>query len=170
MPVTGTLVRPGALPHIGSVDFTKEDMQLHRRHALSLVLAAPFLIRASDAQAESTRYKIRELYNKDRSFSDLANGSVGQRISMEGFMAPPLKANSNFFVLTKLPMSVCPFCESEAEWPRDILAVYTKRVVDVIPFNIKIETRGVFEIGPYTDPDTGFVSMARLMDSSFERA
>ena len=70
-------------------------------------------------------------------------------------------------VLTKMPMAVCPFCESEAEWPNDILAVYTKRIVDVSPFNVKITTTGVLETGAYRDPDTGFVSMVRLTDASY---
>jgi len=48
-------------------------------------------------------------------------------------------------------VAVCPFCESEAEWPNDILAVYTKRIVDVSPFNVKITTTGVLETGAYRD-------------------
>jgi hypothetical protein len=63
-------------------------------------------------------------------------------------------------------MAVCPFCETEAEWPSDILAVYTKRVVDVVPFNVKIETAGILQLGAYRDPDTGFLSMVRLTGAS----
>ncbi len=84
-------------------------------------------------------------------------------------MAPPLKAETRFFVLTARPMSVCPFCETEAEWPEDILAVYAKRVVRVIPFNVGIMTTGQLELGSYTDPDTGFVSRVRLADAVYER-
>ena len=80
---------------------------------------------------------------------------------------PPLKAESKFFVLTKMPMAVCPFCETEAEWPNDILAVYTKRIVDVIPFNKKITVSGVLELGGYRDPETGFLSMVRLSDANY---
>ena len=66
------------------------------------------------------------------SFSDLAQELAGERVAVQGFMAPPLKAEAHFFVLTKTPMAVCPFCETEADWPDDILAVYTKRVIDVV--------------------------------------
>ena len=81
--------------------------------------------------------RLRDLYNKDLSFSDLALSLEGEHIAVDGFMAPPLKAESNFFVLTKKPMAVCPFCESEAEWPDDILAIYTKRTVKVIHISVK---------------------------------
>ncbi len=111
--------------------------------------------------------KIRNLYNKDRSFSDLAQSLEGERILLEGYMAPPLKAEARFFVLTKMPMSVCPFCETEAEWPDDILAIYTKRVVDVISYNVRIQCQGVLELGSFRDDETGFLSLVRLSDATY---
>lgn len=122
------------------------------------------------ASAADAPLKLRTLYNKDRSFSNLAHSLEGTRVSVGGYMAPPLKADSQFFVLTKIPMAVCPFCETEAEWPRDILAIYTKRIVDVVAFNSKIVTRGVLELGTFKDPETGFVSRARLVDAVYERS
>lgn len=122
---------------------------------------APAIARASDAPL-----KLRDLYAGD-GISDLAQSFEGKRITVQGFMAPPLKAQMRFFVLTKLPMSVCPFCESDAEWPNNILAIYTKRVVEVVPFNVRIESRGILELGSYTDPETGFVSLVRLADSTY---
>jgi hypothetical protein len=127
-------------------------------------LASPTLALAADGPI-----KLRDLYNKDRSFSDLADSLKGRDVTLEGFMAPPLKADSRFFVLTKMPLTVCPFCEPDTEWPRDILAIYTRRVVEVIPFNVRILTSGTLELGPYTDPDTGFWSMARLGNARYER-
>ena len=140
---------------------------MNRRRTLALatgLLAAPSVLRAGTAPV-----KIRDLYNKDRTMSDLALSLVDARTTFEGFMAPPLKAESRFFVMTKMPMSVCPFCETSAQWPDNILAVYTKRIVDVVPFNVGIETRGVLEIGEYRDPETGFVSMVRLADATYGR-
>jgi hypothetical protein len=140
-----------------------------RRTFLCSTLAAPALL-SSRAWAQDTVLKIRDLYQKGGGMSDIATTGVGTRLGVEGYMAPPLKAQSSFFVLTKIPMAVCPFCETEAEWPGDILAVYTKRVVDVLPFNVRIETRGVLELGSYRDPDTGFVSLVRLSDATFHKA
>ncbi|MBE3639481.1 hypothetical protein [Mangrovicoccus algicola] len=140
-------------------------MRPDRRAFLTAALAAPVLLRP--ALAADARVRLRDLYDKDGSFSDLAGQLEGSRISVTGFMAPPLKAESRFFVLTKMPMAVCPFCETEAEWPDDILAVYTKRIVDVVPFNVNIDARGVLELGSYKDPETGFLSMIRLGDASY---
>ena len=44
---------------------------------------------------------------------------VGQRVTLPGFMAPPLKPEPDFFVLTRTPTSTCPFCTSGADWPVD---------------------------------------------------
>lgn len=140
-------------------------MTLLTRRTVTLGLAAlPLAARAED----EALIKLRDLYNRDQSFSDLALGLEGQRIRVEGYMAPPLRADARFFVLTKMPMSVCPFCETEAEWPDDILAIYTKRTLRVLPFNVPLVSRGVLELGSYTDPDLGFLSRVRLMDATYE--
>ncbi|MFV0358576.1 hypothetical protein [Tropicimonas sp.] len=138
---------------------------MKRRQFLALSALLPLAPGALRAAGDDL-IKIRDLYNKNLSLSPLARSAEGTRIRVEGFMAPPLKAESTFFVLTKKPMAVCPFCETEAEWPNDILAIYTKRVVDVKPFNVKIVTSGTLETGAYKDPDTGFLSMVRLVDAT----
>lgn len=113
--------------------------------------------------------KVRELYNKDMSFSDLARKHEGHEISVYGFMAPPLKTESTFFVLTKQPMSVCPFCETDADWPGDILAIYGKKTIRSIAYNVPIITTGILELGSYTDPELGFVSQVRLLEAEYKR-
>ena len=144
---------------------------MHRRLFLAapLILAAPALIAPGAAHADEP-IRMRDLYNKDLSFSDVALGNEGKRITVSGFMAPPLKAESEFFVLTKRPMAVCPFCEPGMPWPDDILAVYARRVVQVIGFNIPILTEGVLELGDYVDPELGFASKVRLTDAAYRRA
>jgi hypothetical protein len=122
------------------------------------------------ARSREQLLRVRDLYEKDMGFSELAQDLAGQRIDVQGFMAPPLKAESRFFVLTRRPMAVCPFCEAEADWPDDILAVYTKRVIDVVPFNVLVLTQGVLDLGGFKDPATGFVSRVRLIDSTYARA
>ncbi|WP_339756772.1 hypothetical protein [uncultured Hoeflea sp.] len=143
---------------------------MKRRHFLAGALSVPaFPVISLPALAEDT-IKLRDLYNKDLSFSDYALARESQRVSISGFMAPPLKAESTFFVLTNRPLAVCPFCETEAEWPDDILAIYAKRVIEVISFNTRIVVRGKLELGAFTDPDTQFVSRVRLVDAVYERA
>lgn len=140
-------------------------MIISRRTVLGGSLSLPF-IGAGRALADEPM-KIRELYGKLYESREAADALIGQRITLEGFMAPPLKANAAFFVLTKMPMAVCSFCDSEADWPSDILAIYTKRRLRVLPYDVKIQARGVLEVGSYKDPDTGFVSLLRLMDATY---
>jgi len=139
------------------------------RATAGATLAAPFLATAAAAAGEP-QVRLRDLYNNDMSFTPFAEAHESQRVAIEGFMAPPLKAESNFYVLTNRPMAVCPFCSDEAEWPDDILAVYAQRIVNVIPFNVRIISRGVLELGTYTDPELGFVGRVRLQDAVQERA
>ncbi len=144
-----------------------------RRRALARVVAlvlAPAVSGIVRAERPAGEIRLRELYEKDGSFSVLAQERAGERVDVSGFMAPPLKADAAFFVLTKRPMTVCPFCSDEAEWPRDILAVYTVRTVRTIAFNIPLVASGRLELGTHTDPDTGFVSRVRLVDASVARA
>lgn len=141
---------------------------MDRRNFLVLSPALLLLPRIAAAQ-EGGSTRLRDLYNKDRSFSDLALGSEGKRISVDGFMAPPLKAETAFFVLTKMPMAVCPFCEPGQTWPDDILPVYTRRIVEPIPFNVPMRSSGILEIGDYIDPETGFFSKLRLTEAIYER-
>ena len=137
---------------------------LNRR---TLCLFSIFTVMTSPLRALEEVTKLRDLYKKNLTFSDLALNLEGQRITVNGFMAPPLKVDTNFFVLTKMPMSVCPFCETEADWPDDILAVHTKRIVKVLPFNLKIEVQGLLELGTEKDAETGFVSRVRLIDATY---
>ncbi len=141
---------------------------MDRRHFLVGLGATAAL--GAPAFAATDTVRMRDLYNKDQSFSDFATANEGRRLSVRGFMAPPLKAEATFFVLTKRPMAVCPFCESSADWPLDILAVYTKRTLNVVPFNVPIVTDGTLALGAFTDPETGFVSKIRLMDATYARA
>jgi hypothetical protein len=86
----------------------------------------------------------------------------GKEVAMEGFMAPPLKPTLNFFVLTRVPMSVCPFCSSDADWPYDIVAVHLREKVTALPFDRPLRVEGRLELGTKVDPETGFVSLVRI--------
>ena len=98
-------------------------------------------------------------------FSDRARLLVGRSATMAGFMAPPLKAEADFFVLTREPLSMCPFCSSDAEWPPDIVVAYLRRAAQPAAPNEVIEVTGTLELGSWTDPASGFVSQARLRDA-----
>lgn len=156
-----------------STALTNTKPNLRRRGFISaaagVVAVSALGIDTVTATDGASPIRLRVLYNKDGSFSDIANAVSGARIDVTGYMAPPLKAEASFFVLSNRPMTVCPFCESDADWPDDILAVYTKRQLKVIPFNVKITVRGVLELGGEKDTDNGFYSRIRLSDATYRR-
>lgn len=150
-----TAMKPGAIP---------------RRALLGAAAAAPLLLSARLAfGAEPLGFD--ELYKGfgvlGLEFSDKVKAFSGRAVAVRGFMAPPLKAEASFFVLTKIPMALCPFCSSDADWPDDILVVYLSAKQTFVQYNATIRADGVLEHGSWTDPETGFVSQLRLRDASF---
>jgi hypothetical protein len=113
---------------------------------------------------------MRDLYAAGAEFSVQARSLNGQEVAIQGFMAPPLKAEAAFFVLTKLPLAVCPFCDTELDWPTDIVLVRLRRQQDWVDFNQPIRVRGTLDLGTEIDPETGFVSRVRLVDAAYELA
>lgn len=101
-------------------------------------------------------------------FSDTLNSLNGSEVTMTGFMAPPLKPSINFFVLTETPMTVCPFCSTDADWPYNMVVVYVNGSVDALPYDQEVTVTGTLDLGSYMDGDTGFVSQVRLLDATVE--
>ena len=92
---------------------------------------------------------------------------TGSRVTVEGFMAPPLTADAPFFVLTREPVSLCPFCNTDADWPDSIILVKLRHPQDFVQANRLISVTGMLESGSETDESTGFVSLVRLTDAEF---
>lgn len=92
---------------------------------------------------------------------------TGRPVSVRGNMAPPLKAESDFFVLTRYPMSICPFCSSAADWPADIIVVYLAASARTLEPSQTIEVAGTLDLGVKVDPATGFVSLIRVVGAGW---
>ena len=137
-----------------------------RRSVLALTAAAPFL--ALPARA-AERIGFADLWTPDFDFSKSAQRLAGAPVEMRGYMAPPLKPEIPFFVLTKDPTAICPFCDSAATWPDDIILVLLSRPVHAIAYDRAISVSGTLEIGTETDEATGFVSRARLRDAKYAK-
>ncbi len=103
-------------------------------------------------------------------FSDKVKTLAEKNVAMRGFMAPPLKAEADFFVLTEIPMSLCPFCSSDADWPDNIVVIYLDKAQTFEQANALIEVTGTLEVGSWTDPNTGFLSRLRILSASFGAA
>jgi hypothetical protein len=92
----------------------------------------------------------------------------GKMVQISGFMAPPLKPTLSFFVLTKVPMAICPFCSTDADWPNDIVVVKLSQAVTALSFDRPITVTGRLELGYQMDDETGFVSLVRVYADRIE--
>ncbi len=144
-----------------------------RRHMLAMACSAVVLARIGEAAAADDNIAFGQLYASfgvlGLTFSDKVKELAGKPVAMRGFMAPPLKAEANFFVLTEVPVALCPFCDSDADWPNDIVVIYLDRAQTFEQANGLIEVSGKLEVGSWTDPDTGFVSLLRIVGADFRR-
>lgn len=139
-----------------------------RRHLLLALTVAGTVGIARPGHA-ATPIKLRDIYGRGARFSDQAQALDGKPVQIQGFMAPPLKPDAAFFVLTKMPMAVCPFCDKEMDWPQDIVLVRLRRKQGWVDFNLPIRVTGTLSLGTEVDEATGFVSRVRLVDASYER-
>ena len=148
--------------------------QKGRRAFLLSLLVTPVLALPRLAHAAAESLSFDTLYKSigvlGIKYSERAIGLKGQAVRMRGYMAPPLKPESKFFVLTRQPVSVCPFCASDAEWPVDIVVIYLKGVLAPVSFTERVEVEGKLEIGSWTDPATGFVSQVRIVEAEVRKA
>ena len=137
---------------------------------LALLFCFVCCVQTAWAGAEN-RLSFDELYSGGGAlglrFSDKVTNFKGTRVSIRGFMAPPLKADADFFVLTREPVALCPFCQSDSDWPDNILVVYLSEKQRFVQNNTVIEVEGELEVGSWTDEHTGFVSQLRLRNATF---
>ncbi|MCZ8512699.1 hypothetical protein O9H85_09785 [Paenibacillus filicis] len=101
-------------------------------------------------------------------FSEKVNGLNGKKVEMSGYMAPPLAAKVDFFVLTKVALTICPFCSSDADWPQDIVVVFMPKDKAIAPTDHPVKVTGTLSVGSQTDDKTGFVSLVRIMADKVE--
>src|SRR5215207_270998 len=134
------------------------------------LIAAATLSLAGPARAAAQRIRMFELYDEDDQFSPLAQQLTSKRVSIQGFMAPHLKVDSDFFILSNTPVETCPFCASEGDWIDSIVFVRMRARQEMAAPGTLILVQGTLEVGPATDPTTGFVSKVRLTDAVFQRA
>ncbi len=91
----------------------------------------------------------------------------GQRVVIEGYMAPPLKPELDYFVLTRVKLAFCPFCSAAGDWPDDIALVYmVNEPVSVTERPVRL--LGRLEVGASIDRETGMVSLVRVYAEKLE--
>lgn len=140
------------------------------RRAVCACVAAAAVALSAAASAEDLSFG--ELYSDWTAaglvLSDKAESLESSTVTMTGYMAPPLTPTIRFFVLTEVPMSVCPFCSSDADWPDNIIVVKVSDPVTALPYDSPISVTGTLEIGSEVDEETGFVSQLRIAADSID--
>jgi hypothetical protein len=131
---------------------------------------------AQSRSAAAERLRFQDLYASfgplGLQFSEGALRLRGQSVLMQGFLAPPLKPEARFFGLCAQPVSLCPFCQSDTDWPQDIVVVYPRGGATAVfrSASEPVEVAGILELGSRLDRDTGFVSQARIVEATVRRA
>jgi hypothetical protein len=149
------------------VPFLRPDRAvLSRRSLLGLACLAPFAALPAHA---AVLVSFADISVADDQYTDKARKLAGTVVNMHGYMAPPLKPEIDFFVLTSLPTAICPFCDAAASWPDDIVLVQLSRPVRALAYDRLLEVNGTLEIGIQTDAATGFVSLVRLRDAKYTK-
>ena len=130
---------------------------------MALIVAAAIALPSHAAEKVSFRH----LFNYENGLTELAEHLEGQVVEIDGFMAPPLKPEIDFFVLTGVPMAVCPFCDDEASWPEDIAVVNMQGGVRAVHYTHPITVTGQLETGFEIDEATGMGSLFRIVNATF---
>ncbi|MBL8134700.1 MAG: hypothetical protein JNL42_22760 [Anaerolineae bacterium] len=86
----------------------------------------------------------------------------GRQAVLEGYMAPPLKPELDYFVLTRVKLAFCPFCSTASDWPDDIALIYMPDGLTTVATDRPVRITGRLEIGQSVDQETGMVSLVRL--------
>lgn len=143
-----------------------------RRNILAGMAAVAVVLPARPILAnDPRRLFFYDLYVKGTTtLSDKALGLNATPVEVVGFMAPPLKAEAPFFVLTDIPMETCPFCNDIALWPDNIIYVTSDAELPMVPFDRQIRVAGVLDLGKSLDDETGFVSLVRLKNAQITRS
>ena len=132
------------------------------------------IILSSPAKADGTpaRLQFSEFFASGSSrglvFSEKLRELNGSSVVISGYMAPPLKPSLDFFVLTLQPMAICPFCDSDASWPSNIVVVYLKSGKTIAATTNALQVTGALDIGRHVDAATGFVSQIRIYADTIE--
>jgi hypothetical protein len=87
---------------------------------------------------------------------------AGGPVRVRGYMAPPIAEADDFFVLTRSPVTTCPFCDPGAQWPDDVVLALLERDSHFVDPSCAIEVMGELDIGAKVDPRTGATRLVRL--------
>lgn len=171
--LTPVPTRPSLIPSA-----TPRQVNLPEGHARQVALATDTAMRPTPRSAVTfedspVALAFSEFYDgySIRSgliLSDKLLSLDGREVTIEGYMAPPLKPELDYFVLTRIRLAFCPFCSTAADWPDDIALVYMPPGEPTVATTSPIRLTARLEVGASIDLETGMVSLVRLYATRLE--
>jgi hypothetical protein len=98
---------------------------------------------------------------------DRAKELARRPVRIRGYMAPPIVDAADYFILTRSPALICPFCDPGSGWPDDVVLVQLERESRFVDPSHPIEVAGTFDIGAARDERTGTVRLVRLLGAAW---
>jgi len=99
-------------------------------------------------------------------FTPQADALAGQPVRMGGYMSPSMQPEAGYFVLSRAPLPNCPFCDTSASWPDDIVLVMLRVPgADIDHPTTHIQVSGVLALGETVPPEPGLIASVRLTDA-----
>ena len=91
-------------------------------------------------------------------------------LGLSGILAPPLNADTGSIKFTQKPVSICPFCSPDVEWPPAIVLTYVPRMTEPTAPVMMTEVTSILGFNPSTGPASGIVSKAGLSSAGLRLA
>lgn len=159
---------------------------MNRRQLLSTAAAAAVAPTSLLASGATDVLSQSDLQANGFSFTDLARQLDGERITVTGFMTPPVRGAADLAVLVDRPTRICPVCTERAgEQAMSLcgpcssgngpslakaMAIHAKQAIRKVPYNVRVDVTGTLEIGNEFEERTGFLSASRLLDADLSVA
>lgn len=159
---------------------------LNRRKFVGAATASLAVPSVSFASSTTNVITPSDLLTDRLSISELARELNGERVTMSGYMTPPIKGAENLAVLSEKPTRICPVCNDrtgdsfmavcgpcsvgDASVSGRALAVYANEAIRSRPFNVRLEVHGILNVGTAFEERTGFMSSSQLLDAEYKIA
>jgi hypothetical protein len=149
-------------------------MNRRRLLLMSTSVAALAAFGFGHARAAPARVALEEIHRDPDlpglEYSPKVRKLIGQRVRVEGFLAPHQGGRAApFLVLSAQPVVGCPHCLGAMDLPGDSLVAYFAGMPGLADTGVPVAIEGVLDIGSRTDARTGFVSTVRLLDAALIR-
>lgn len=151
-----------------------------------LLLSTAATAAAPSALFAGTRSDVlspKDLTDSAFSFTDLAHELNGEKVTISGFMTPPVPGVDDLSLLLDEPKTICPVCSERAgeqamslcgpcssgDGPSvtEAIAIHAHDPIRKVPYNVQVDVTGTLDVGSLFEDRTGLLTTSRLLDAEF---